>query len=153
MKEIDLGQTITILANIGVIIGIAFLALEIRQNNRQLAAQTRFAYFQTRINFSLVSATDPIISPILVKLALGEALSPQEEAHIINFAIAALDAWRFEMLEYNAGRLTYEELDIPRKREVYNLPALREAFDRILAGEAWPAEFREFLREHLSESE
>ena len=32
MKKIDLGQTIAILANIGVIAGIAFLALEIRQN-------------------------------------------------------------------------------------------------------------------------
>jgi len=32
MKKIDLGQTITILANIGVIAGIVFLGYELRQN-------------------------------------------------------------------------------------------------------------------------
>jgi hypothetical protein len=41
MKKIDLGQTITILANVGVITGIAFLAAELRQNNEMMRAQTR----------------------------------------------------------------------------------------------------------------
>ena len=36
MKKIDLGQTITILANVGVITGIAFLGIEINQNTRSL---------------------------------------------------------------------------------------------------------------------
>lgn len=33
MKKIDLGQMITILANLGVIFGVAFLVLELRQTN------------------------------------------------------------------------------------------------------------------------
>jgi len=41
MNKIDLGQTIVILANVGVIAGIVFLAVEIRQNNRIVQAQTR----------------------------------------------------------------------------------------------------------------
>lgn len=36
MKKFDIGQTIGILANIGVIAGIVFLALELRQNNELL---------------------------------------------------------------------------------------------------------------------
>ena len=153
MKKIDLGQTITILANVGVIIGIVFLALEIRQNNSQLSAQSRFNYFQTRIDFSLLSATDPVLSPILAKLSLGEALDRHEEVLFFNFAIAALDAWRFEMLEYEAGRLTYEELDIPRKREIFNAPGFRSVFDQILEGDAWPVEFKDFLEEQLETNE
>ncbi len=39
MKKIDLGQIITILANVGVVIGLVFLTLEIRQNNAQMRAQ------------------------------------------------------------------------------------------------------------------
>ena len=39
MKKIDLGQTIGILANVGVIAGIVFLAVELRQNNELLATQ------------------------------------------------------------------------------------------------------------------
>ena len=40
--KIDLGQTIGILANAGVIAGIAFLALEIQQNTAVQEAQMRF---------------------------------------------------------------------------------------------------------------
>ena len=38
MKRIDIGQAIAIAANAGVIVGIAFLAVEVSQNNDQLAA-------------------------------------------------------------------------------------------------------------------
>ena len=40
-KKLDLGQTITILANLGVIAGIVLLAIEMRQNNELLAAQDK----------------------------------------------------------------------------------------------------------------
>jgi hypothetical protein len=33
MKRIDTGKTLTVLANFGVIVGIVFLAFEIRQSN------------------------------------------------------------------------------------------------------------------------
>jgi len=39
MKKIDLGQTITILANVGVIAGIVFLGVELRQTQRSMQAQ------------------------------------------------------------------------------------------------------------------
>ena len=38
MKKIDLGQTITILANVGVIAGIVFLVIEMRLNTAMLEA-------------------------------------------------------------------------------------------------------------------
>jgi len=37
MKKIDLSQTMTLFVNVGVIIGIIFLAFELRQNNQHLA--------------------------------------------------------------------------------------------------------------------
>lgn len=39
MKKIDLGQFISILANVGVISGIIFLAVEIRQNDKMMMSQ------------------------------------------------------------------------------------------------------------------
>ena len=36
MKKTDLGQAIQVLANVGVIAGIVFLAVETRQNNQLL---------------------------------------------------------------------------------------------------------------------
>ena len=41
MKKIDVGQLVGILANLGVIAGIVFLAVEIQQNNEALAVQAR----------------------------------------------------------------------------------------------------------------
>ncbi len=40
MKNIDLGQTLTILANVGVIAGIVFLGIEVRQNSTQIEQAT-----------------------------------------------------------------------------------------------------------------
>jgi hypothetical protein len=50
MKPIELGQAVAIIANVGVIVGIAFLAVEIGQTNDQLAAQTRNTMFELRAN-------------------------------------------------------------------------------------------------------
>jgi hypothetical protein len=41
MKRIDLGQAISVPANLGVIAGIVFLALELQQNNELLGAEAR----------------------------------------------------------------------------------------------------------------
>lgn len=44
MKTLDLGQKIGILANLGVIAGIVFLGYELRQNNENLLAQSRYTH-------------------------------------------------------------------------------------------------------------
>jgi hypothetical protein len=41
MKKIDVAQTLSILANLGVIAGIIFLGFELRQNNTLMASQSR----------------------------------------------------------------------------------------------------------------
>ena len=48
MKKIDLGQTIAILANIGVIAGIVFLAVELDLQRRKF--QSRFRQFDSSAN-------------------------------------------------------------------------------------------------------
>ena len=43
MKKINLGLTISILANVGVIFGIGFLAVEIQQSTLAQESQMRFS--------------------------------------------------------------------------------------------------------------
>jgi hypothetical protein len=43
MKKIDIGQTVGLLANPGVVAGIEFLAVELRQNNELMNAAARDA--------------------------------------------------------------------------------------------------------------
>ena len=47
MRKIDLPQIITILANVGVVIGLVFLTLEIRQNTAQMRAQGAYSIYQS----------------------------------------------------------------------------------------------------------
>jgi len=45
---LEIGQVLTLGANLGVIAGIVFLAMELRQNNRLLAAQARYSLREYR---------------------------------------------------------------------------------------------------------
>ena len=51
MKKIDLGQSMTILANLGVIAGIFFLAVEVQQNTGMMEAQTRDSVTSKQIEY------------------------------------------------------------------------------------------------------
>ena len=46
MTKINLGEVVTIIANIGVIAGLVFLAYEIRQNTAQMRAEAAYAIHQ-----------------------------------------------------------------------------------------------------------
>jgi len=48
MKKFDLGQTISILANVGVIAGIVFLAIEVAQNTESLEETRNLAIAQAQ---------------------------------------------------------------------------------------------------------
>lgn len=50
MQKIDVGQLAQLLGNIGVIVGVVFLALEINQNSTLLEAEARTARAQVRID-------------------------------------------------------------------------------------------------------
>ena len=47
MKKIELGQAIGILANVGVVGGLLFLAFEIRQNTAQMRAEAAYSINQS----------------------------------------------------------------------------------------------------------
>ena len=66
MKRLDLGQSIGILANIGVIAGIVFLGVELRQNNQLLTSQAR----TTRMEIRKEATNRYLENPDLVQLTL-----------------------------------------------------------------------------------
>ena len=77
MKKIDLGQIITILANIGVIVGIAFLAVEINQGNRLARLQMRNDIAESIVAISLAGG-DPASAQLLVRAQDPASLTPEE---------------------------------------------------------------------------
>lgn len=88
MKRIDLGQTIQIIANIGVIAGIGVLALELRQNNQLLGIEFRASARER------VQATTALVleNPYLLE-ALGKdvaTLTPTERDALVLLGIRLL---------------------------------------------------------------
>ena len=67
LKKLDLGQSIGILANVGVIAGIVFLGLELRQHNELMEAEASMATHQGGQE-SL--AQNPALTSVLANVSL-----------------------------------------------------------------------------------
>lgn len=111
MAALDIGQIITILANLGVISGIVFLMMEIRQNNRLLAAQARYSLRQYR-NDIADSMMLPHVLDATHKWAQGEDLTDEERSTGLLIALKLIELWEWQYGEYAAGMLQKSELPV-----------------------------------------
>ena len=149
MKKLDLGQTISIVANFGVIAGIVFLGIELRQNNEYLAAQASLAQFSIeRDRRSRFIDNTNGINELLVKQFAGQPLTPAESLRLDMLSNEILDSWRWQFREYQAGRLPIASLDLELWRDqLAQIPALREQFenDRDESGQ----DFVQFMEENV----
>ena len=110
MKNIDLGQTIQILANVGVIAGILFLAVEIRQNNELLATQARYERADVRRSANLRYIENPELIRVTVAAQNGKPLT-EEDSYLLERAYRlTLDDYNFVYDEYRRGLLDERSL-------------------------------------------
>ena len=149
MKKIDVAQTIAVLANVGVLAGIVFLSLELRQNNEQLTAQSRFNYYQNRIAEYWSIAENGELAELMHRATSGEELLPFEMARVTNRMYALITGWEYEFGEMERGRLLEEEFNVEAKRRVYrSLPALEPVWNQY-KGMA-PPRFAEFMDRNIT---
>ena len=78
MTKIDLGRTIGILANVGVIAGILLLAVEVQQNNYLLTAQARTTRMEIRKEATNRYLENPGLVQLTLKSRRGESLTDEE---------------------------------------------------------------------------
>lgn len=111
MKKVDPGQAATILANLGVIAGILFLGLELRQNNSLLTAQARYSLRQLRADTAdAISSLD--VLEATHKYAAGEEVTPAERSSALMTALKIIELWEWQYGEYAEGALRRDELPI-----------------------------------------
>ncbi len=105
MKKIDLGQTIGIVANIGVIAGILFLAVELRQNNNLMIDEAERARAESRRQSWALLADNGELAAIMIKERDGEQLTAAEEFQLVAY-------WTRDMIGYQTSfqQLPREEL-------------------------------------------
>lgn len=117
--EFDLAEVITIGANLGVIFGIVFLAVEIRNNNKLLAAQARYSLRQYRSDIA-DSLMLPHVLSATHKWARDESVTDEEKSTALMVAIKIIELWEWQYGEYAAGMLQKSELPVGAWRLWYH---------------------------------
>ena len=80
MNMDKLNQWLMLGANLGVILGIIFLALEVQQNNNLIATQNRFNAQQQFNEYTSVIVTTPDLSALMVAMDAGDTPLTQKES-------------------------------------------------------------------------
>ena len=100
MKKIEIGQAIQIVANLGVLAGIVFLAYELRQNTlaTQLSAANSFAVIFGEPEMLIIE--NPEFAAVLRKGREGEELTPTEDLRLTVFYRRVLRGWQIAHYQY-----------------------------------------------------
>jgi hypothetical protein len=105
MNNSKINNWLTLIANVAVVGGIFFLAIEIRQNNELLRSESR----QTLIANDVVSLTANLEnSDVFAKFVSGGELSSEEQLRLSFMYALDLRNREFEYLQYTNGLLDEE---------------------------------------------
>lgn len=96
MKKIDLGQAISILANAGVIAGLVFVGLQLRQDQLIARQQTMFTTADHSLYWAELVTSN---SELWFKGLTGEPLAPRETESFNTLA----EAWIIHLITAFAG--------------------------------------------------
>ena len=149
MKKIDLGQTINTLANLGVIAGILFLAIEVGQNNALLGAQARTDRVAIRLDAGDQLATNLHLIDAIVKDRAGGPLSPSEELLLEEWYLATLVRFQYVFVENQEGLIEDSYLPVDGWAAVmYKEPKMLDVWNRMGERELRP-DFVKFMNEQV----
>jgi hypothetical protein len=110
LKKLDFGQTISILANAGVVAGIIFLAIEIQQNTVIQETQMRFSQNEryTETIEDLFRNSD--LREAFLKHEAGELLTREEDLLLSAYAARVFVSWQWIYGEIERGTMPLEVL-------------------------------------------
>jgi len=108
-----LNQWLMLIANVGVLVGIFFLAYELRQNTQMMKSQTRAQVSQAVIE-NIAMSREPAMLKALLKQESGDRLSREDELLLDNAANATFRMWENNFYQYRAGLFEESEFDAER---------------------------------------
>ena len=115
MKKLELDQTITVLANVGVILGIIFLAFELRQNNEISRAQTRSDISRQITDYLSGVAGNGELASIMRRAQAGEELTADEDWQYFLIFSTNLRFWENIHYQYRQG--LFDDSEFRAERE------------------------------------
>ncbi|MBC2839853.1 hypothetical protein [Robiginitalea sp. SC105] len=114
-----INQWASLIANLGVLIGIIFLAMELRQNTKNLAAQARATYFSSLADTFRIPAENISLTEAMAKDQSGKELTQAERWQVMAF-------WTRVQTTVEWG---YKEL--PRSEFLHSLPFQKITYDMM----------------------
>lgn len=127
MKKWDIGQTIQIIANLGVVAGIIFLGVELRQNNDLLEYDRRLSALELQLSAMDLALENEDLRIAIGKANFGEELSPSEEG-LIGIALSK----NFQILEWQFLENQLSSEDIRRTiSQGFPIEKARDVFDSM----------------------
>ena len=138
MKNINFGQIVTVLANIGVLAGIVFVAYEIRQSNRIALGTTSYELNRNWMDLNEIYITNPDVIDLVIALS-DENFSPKDERQREQaeaYARRLLNHWFAveEARENGIASDAFYQIGVEDVRAIINKrPGIISVFERVSA--------------------
>lgn len=91
---------LTLIANIGVLAGIVFLAFELQHNTVATQLEVASNFQSSFSDIEMLIAGDPEFAEILIKGRVGAEMSSEERFRLAIFYTNVLRQWQFVHLQY-----------------------------------------------------
>ena len=154
MKKIDLGQTLNTLANVGVIAGIVFLGVELRQNTATIQGVTYQGLSEGASNQYLSVTGNPDLAAVLSRVYNGATLGELESLEnglMFNFYYAHLQRLENSYLQLRVGLVDEVVLESYGWNDrIFRTPHFSEFWQQF-GGDAVSPQFREFFDDQMAE--
>ena len=109
MNSDRLNRWLTLGANLGVLVGILLLIVELQQNREMMRAQTRNEISQGALSLLSLTATDHQLAELVIRSNSGEELSPPERFMYISRSESVFR--HFENAHYQYRHGMFDEVE------------------------------------------
>ncbi|MFT5137215.1 MAG: hypothetical protein ACI8XV_002252 [Arenicella sp.] len=135
-----------LLANIGVIAGVVFLALEIEQNNELLVQESRYSMIENQKDWKFFLNGNPEIAK-LIYASDTEELSDIEKLRRFDIISGLLLTWQWEWEQSQSGLFGTSELPVEGFRALWKAQNIQMEWPELKL--VLKSEFAGFLEEEV----
>ena len=108
---------LSLVANIGALIGLILVALQLQQNRELMRAQIRIGISNTIVDFLHGDAENPQLISVLRRAAVGDKLTPDEQLQFEMRSNALLRYWENVHYQFRMG--LYDEAEFEAHRRAW----------------------------------
>ena len=117
MASAKITRWLTLGANMGVLIGIVLVLVELDQNRDMMRAQTRNELAMGIVDLLQTPASNPQLADVLYRAQVGEPLTPAELYQFKMRTNALFRYWENVHYQYRVG--LYDDVEFARQREAW----------------------------------